>query len=150
MSCNRPHEREILRWARTPEGTKVWCRGKKHGSEWSRTLYPLWRKNKFYVVDDEWASLRRAEIDGEQLECFDEKDNMWHDGSLSYWAMDHDTPRDWRVKPKRAYEWKWIIRSKNGDFRLSVDYYRSKAEVEEKMCESEVFCKYEPSKREVK
>jgi len=150
MKCSRVHKEEIFRWARTPEGTKVWSRDEEDGSEWTLTSRPLWRRNKIYVVDDEWSHLRKAEIDGKQLECLDEDGSKWCDGSLSYWILDQDSPRNWRIKPDKIYEWRWVVRDKNGDFRLSSKYYKTKSEVEENMYKVEVVCKYEPSMRVTK
>ena len=54
----RAHKHEIIRFANTAAGTKVWVR---RGSDtWTKSSHPLWRKLFTYIVDDEYAELRMA------------------------------------------------------------------------------------------
>ena len=59
------HEKEIIRWAECPEGTKVWYR--KRGHEWKETIGPLWHTDHEYIIADKYAEIRKAEKDGETI-----------------------------------------------------------------------------------
>ena len=60
------HEKEIQRWATCPDGTKVWW--KDNLRDWLLTVNASWNKKYNYIVDDEYAELRKAEADGKSIE----------------------------------------------------------------------------------
>ena len=55
---------EIIRWANAPKDTKVWH--KYDG--WTRYANPSWGLRGEFVVDDDWAEVRKAKIDGKKIE----------------------------------------------------------------------------------
>ncbi len=59
---------EIIRFANSPVGTKIWV--KEMGS-WNLVDYARWFEDEddiVYIVDDEFANLRKLEIDGKILQ----------------------------------------------------------------------------------
>ena len=58
----KKHAEEIITWANSPEGTKVWCR-RKHEKGWLLMQSPSWNKDNDYVVDNEKTIERMAEIE---------------------------------------------------------------------------------------
>ena len=68
----RKHTDEIIRYANSEEGTGVWYKEIAGASKWRLIGYSSWRDNCSYVVDDEWAHLRKALIDGKTLQTSDE------------------------------------------------------------------------------
>ena len=61
----RKHRNEMIRFANTEKGTEVWFKHKSRG-EWEKEYYPYWIDDTFYVVDDEYAELRKESIDSER------------------------------------------------------------------------------------
>jgi len=59
------HEKEIIRWAKCPEGTEVWY--KKKCGKWNLIDGPSWSAMVSYIVNDEYAEIRKAERDGETI-----------------------------------------------------------------------------------
>ena len=54
------HKHEIIRWANSPDGTKVWV--KKEGY-WEKTNIPNWNSSMYtFIVDDKQAEVRKAQI----------------------------------------------------------------------------------------
>jgi PAS domain-containing protein len=58
-------EREIKYWAEHPDGTGV--RHKTADGKWHRHGTVHWLENITYIVDDEWAELRKAQADGKDI-----------------------------------------------------------------------------------
>lgn len=94
----KKHINEMERWAKAPDGTRMWF---KDGDDldWDTTLMPFWAESCIYIVDDEWAELRKAQADGKQLQVYQ---NMvkWVDDKLSYSDLETSTPEHWRIKPE--------------------------------------------------
>lgn len=107
----RRHKDEIFRWLNSPDDTKVWI-NKNQGRGWylyaSKTIN-CWYDEHSYIVDDEWAELRKAQADCKQLE-FNITGNEWICKTL---MITEDTKIEniskWRIKPEEPiYEWQWI------------------------------------------
>ena len=67
------HKKEIIRWASSHNNTQVWYKFKQpiagNDDKWYLTTYcPSWRSDCHYVVDDEWAEIRKAVIDGKTIQ----------------------------------------------------------------------------------
>ncbi len=66
------HEKEIQRWATCPDGTKVWW--KDNLRDWLLTANASWNKRDNYIVDDEYAELRKKICDlYSQLAVYNDK-----------------------------------------------------------------------------
>ena len=94
----RKHGEEMKRWAEAPDRTKVWHKMKAADS-WALDGAPAWLHDILYIVDDEWAELRKAQIDGKQLQI--KLDGEWVDADLSDgYLPEVVTPDRWRIKPE--------------------------------------------------
>ena len=89
------HAKEIKRWASCPDGTKVWYKNTSTKKTWHLNDW-YWNGTGTYIVDDEYAELRKAHADGKKIEVVthigwvDAKINPeWKDKASSY-----------RIKPK--------------------------------------------------
>lgn len=60
----KKHADEIIAWANSPEGTKVWCR-RKSEKRWIQMLTPSWYPENDYVVDGPRAK--------EQMQAIEER-----------------------------------------------------------------------------
>ena len=97
----RKHIDEMRRWADAPDGTKVWSKYSKNDSWIINNDPPFWPICD-YVVDDEWAELRKAEIDGHHLQL-KTQDGRWVWRELYSMYMETTTPDRWRIAPKAAF-----------------------------------------------
>ena len=94
------HKKEIKRWANSPDGTKVWVKiDTKQG--WVPLVSPSFIKENVYIVDDEYATMRKAFMDGVTIQ-YNNCDNHWRD-----LILDSDVPVAWgypvenyRIKPE--------------------------------------------------
>jgi len=105
------HKDEIIRWAKCPDGTKVWRKDKLDG-EWQNFKAFEWRPDHIYIIDDEWAELRKAQIDGKQLQVKSKYECKWIDVELSSYDINHSDPKYWRIKSEPVYEYQWIPKDK--------------------------------------
>ena len=94
----RKWHKEIKRWAESPDGTKVWGKCSKDGKWYTHDNPPFWPICD-YIVDDQWAELRKAQIDGRQLQMKNAKGD-WYDARLGYDVLDYTSPESWRIKPE--------------------------------------------------
>ena len=111
--------KEIERWAKAPNGTKVWNR-KKNDHTWY-IAEPLWAEYHIYVIGDEWAELRMAQIDGKQLQFYCSDENRWCDQPLEEIHFKCSTPSEWRIKPE--IEFPVYRREKKQGFIVRFDDY---------------------------
>ena len=149
-------EDEICYWSKHKDGTKVW--GKMKSGKWVILDQLFWTGFSGYIVDDEWAELRKAQEDGEQLQFTNGVDE-WIDSelTLSYIRKQHSNEvQKWRVKPKKpSYEWQWHCRDSENHFRLTEKHYKTQEEAFNELsactnAEIERCFRYLPSVREVK
>ncbi len=103
------HRKEIEHWAKQPDGTKVWHKYTNEDKLWELEEFTYWEKDEIYIVDDEWAELRKAQIDGATLQ-FKNDNRDWVSINDDWWNnwfySDHKvySPKDFRIKPKEWYE----------------------------------------------
>ena len=100
------YEKEIRYWASKPDGTEVFVRAI---DGWASTTCPTWYPSMKFVVDDEWAELRKANADGATIQAWDVE--VWKDLASDWWKHgfyreieEGRTTDDFRVKPKPWYE----------------------------------------------
>ena len=102
MSSN-PHRNEIIRWAKSPVNTEVWTRAKNCSSDldkvWHLLSAPQWVKDNYYVVDDMYATLRKAFFDGETIEYL-YANGIWRETSNLDWCQPLEK---YRIKPEFNY-----------------------------------------------
>lgn len=60
------HEKEMIKWAKSPDNTAVWY-NTKTADGWERIFAPGWHSEYVYVIDDEYANLRKAGSDGKEI-----------------------------------------------------------------------------------
>jgi len=111
------HEKEVKYWADHPDGTLVW--EKEPDRDWERREHPRWFDDCIYIVDDEWAELRKAQADGKQLQAF--TGNEWVDKTLDLDIMRIlYIPMAWRIKTDKIKKYKWA-------YTCNCDIYITKA-----------------------
>ena len=153
------HKHEIKYWAEHPDKTKVWFKSKKR-DKWLIDELCGWYSEFIYIVDDEWAELRKAQVDGKQLEYYigyrKEEINdevYWVNSALSRYDMENTLPEHWRIKPEKEpiYEYQWICKTHLGKYFIPNSYFVKKEAVEGYICDNYTVVEpYEPSKRERK
>lgn len=115
--------KEIERWAKATDGVKVWCRNEK-GTEWTLKDNVIFNNDMIYVVDDEWAELRKAQIDGKQLQLLQISTNArLEDAKLDDEFMAFTDPKDWSIRPE--IEFPVYIREKIQGFIVRFDDYET-------------------------
>ena len=128
----RRHKDEIIRWLNSAEGRRVWI-NKNQGRGWYLHIpstINCWYDEHSYIVDDEWAELRKAQADGKQLE-FNINGVEWICKTL---MITEDTKIEnvnkWRIKPDiPEYEWQWIYQDATTlRFVLTETYHTKKPE----------------------
>ena len=83
------HKEEIIRWANCPDDTGVWTRNINAKKEWIKLSIPFWSNNRVYVVDDEYAELRKAQADGESILFNGNRYNdLDFDSPLEYYSIE--------------------------------------------------------------
>lgn len=74
------HQRvEIERWAKTKDGVRVWRKCRSGG--WTLEAYPKWKPDETYIVNDEYASIRKSAVDGATVQT---RVSFMSDTSVSY------------------------------------------------------------------
>ena len=141
----RKWKSEIIRWAKAPEGTKVWCHEKGNVKDWELLCCsPEWHPNKKYIVDDEWSELRKAQINGKQLQCLDWKVDGYSNETLDTHSMTLTNVEDWRIRPEPVYEWQYVYEVSVGINKYGLTEHRTD---EEASGQSGKYSKFEDSKR---
>ena len=140
----RKHRDEIIRWAKSPAGTNVWLK-KSTADVWYDSIIPTWGDNVEYVLDDEWADIRKAFIDGETIQYYNKELGIWSDTlNRDASAFAGRRVEMYRIKPKPVYEWQcYFRRCITEPFTLTEEYF-----TEEEMKRHPIYRKYEDSKKE--
>ena len=145
------HKDEIKYWADHPNCTDVWAKGFNE-QDWE--LLEHYKVNwscvvcKF-IVDDEWAELRKAQANGEQLQ-FKHFNGEWVDCFLDYNKMTIG-PKNWRIKPKEfVYGYQYVIQYSDGTFDMTDHEEKEPVCRDDSSVQWKVVERYEPSKRERK
>ena len=122
------HKDEITRWANSAESTNVWY--KSRDGNWYLLDRPAWINKVAYIVDDEWAELRKAQADGKQLEVI--IGSTWISETLLIGHESVSGTNVWRIKSKEVYEWQWIIQDvSSGKYDITNGSY-TKEEAEDR------------------
>ena len=92
------HSDEIHRLADAPQGTKIWYRAKLNGT-WVLSNNYNWQEGCFYIINDEWAEIRKAMIDSKVIEISNKK--IWSNSlnSVTDMGLDGISIKDYRIKP---------------------------------------------------
>ena len=121
------HEEEIKLWAESPEHTKVWTR--QHKKSWTLTSVLSWSPDNEYIVDNEFADLRKQQRDGEIIQ-FNPKLTMhdrWDD-VVDLLVKPSHSLKHYRIKKKVA-SWQWLYEVTPGEcgfsqrWQLTQDLY---------------------------
>lgn len=101
----------MKKWGESPEGTKIWMKC-CDDCEWGLNNHFNFEPDCVYVIDNEWAELLKAQIDGKQLQFnmrhpddTDEED-LWIDKELKFigeQGIGCGIPARWRVKPEAEF-----------------------------------------------
>ncbi len=134
------HELEMVRWAQSKEGTRVWYRD-KHASRWSMSpiCTPSFHPSAQYVVDDEYAEIRKAFLDGKTIQVKTEvcdwrtvsKTESVHRFDGVNEESDFYYSEKYRIAPKEVYKYQMLYKMhKNGTYILTDSFYESEAAFE--------------------
>jgi len=104
--------REIIDWFYTqPNGAKVWC--KENNNTWFLTDDPKWFVHNKYVINDEYAELRKAIAEGKTIQHLEEV--------ISPYGV---------VQDRSGIKEKWVdtVLSPNFTLKIDIKKYRVKPE----------------------
>ncbi len=105
------YSKEIKRWADSPDGTKVWKKFNNLDKEWLIAHNPFSESDTIYIVDDGYAKLRKAQIDGKAIEYYHH--HIWVEALTDAWNIATDISK-YRIKPDEPiYYYKWETCIKN-------------------------------------
>jgi len=118
-------------------------------NRWETVSKFSWDKDTFYVVDDEYAKIRKQFIDDRtKIEYRQDETKKWRTTECidieSFTCILYNKPRCYRIKPEEpVYEWQYAtIIGVNGTWYLSS--YKTDEEIKE---QTGNWVKFEPSKR---
>ena len=134
------HKDEICRWANCPDGTKVWIKDEE--TEWYLGK-PIWFAHRKYIVNDAWAEIRKAFVDGKTIEYKDRE--CWIESiyeNVHNFNLSNLDIENYRIKPETIHEWQWYQESE-GVFYLSHTFHTNT----DGFPKDETWHKFEPSKR---
>ena len=85
------HEKEIIRFAKSKEHTRVWVFGADYG-KWELTANPRWVEERTYIVDDIHAELRKLQIDkpDTKFEVYSNLTHKWVSDSSPSWHVSNE------------------------------------------------------------
>jgi len=92
------HKKAIVWLYKQPKGTKIWFK-RDENSEWKLVRYPTWNENYKYVINDEYAELRKAVANGKTIQYFNAADNIWIDKKIKNPNIDFNSEIKYRIKP---------------------------------------------------
>ena len=142
------HQKEIIRWANSPDGTRVWCKEQYTNHQWILTNNAKWFTTQIYIVNDEYAKLRKAQTDGKIIQTSDELTAggvQWSD-IPNFFPMYKYPVDTFRIKPDEPiYYYQWEILSSDKQRIITSHHITDEyAEIEYK---HEGWRKIESSKR---
>ena len=97
----RIHEKEMIRFAKNPDRTRVWWRAVE-SRQWSASYNPSWEKGYLYITDDKWAEIRKGDADGIIIQFRNQYNGKWQatiEEIIDYDRDDVDVDA-YRLKPK--------------------------------------------------
>jgi hypothetical protein len=124
---NRIHKEEMIRFANSPDGTLVWCKLPTN-TLWCTRDAPIWDKDLVYIIDDEYATLRKQFIDDPtQLQWFDKISKEWETSTLTdldIFTRQLHVGYIYRIKPKTVTKWRWVMYiTTQNDYYVTIDWY---------------------------
>ncbi len=119
----------------------------KKNDEWT-VLYtdPKWLKDGIYIVDDEYAEIRKSFYDGKTIQYYEESSGRWFVAASPSWTLPVD---EYRIKPEKpVYEYQWYYIDSVTNVFLTSGHYVDIEETEKETKILNVDWKpFEPSKR---
>lgn len=88
-----PHKDEIVKWANGNYNVGVWWKPKNSSAKWSLKHFSIaWAKEADYIIDDEWATIRKFAIDNGYIYFKGTKfiANIAWDGDITDYATELD------------------------------------------------------------
>ena len=94
----RVREQEMIRFAKSEEGTEVWYRYKT-STNWDTILKPAWNKPCIYIIDNEYAELRKKSADtGRPIQMYNPISLEWETPTFE---LDFSAPiESYRLEPE--------------------------------------------------
>ena len=100
----RKHEDEMVRFAQSPEGTKVWFRAIE-SRKWVSSYSPSWSNGYIYIVDDEWSKIAKQCIDDpSKVECHIGAEGWVTTTFYTLRRLRQQNVKKYRIKPKEEEE----------------------------------------------
>ena len=99
----RKHKKEMIRFIESEYGTEVWYKN-NNSTKWRKSQVPRWDKDTTYIVDDEYATLRKESIDTKMpIQVYNKELSEWQtpnfdlefDGNIKNYRLkpdDHSYP----------------------------------------------------------
>ena len=116
---------EMCYLSKHKDWTKVWYKSGFTDNKWELKEKVYWDGFGTYIVDDEWAELRKAQADGKQIQRNNICD-IWVDcnGECKFNENIFNSIINYRIKPKEPiYEWQWIHQYINKSWDITSEYY---------------------------
>jgi hypothetical protein len=102
--------KEIQRWSTAPT-MDVWLKPRQDSGKWILVDKPIsWTSDGIYILDDEYAEVRKAYYDGKVIQKFENND--WIDCVFEP-QWDTSPPENFRVKRDTEIVYQWIIQVNN-------------------------------------
>ena len=138
------------RLADAPHGTKVWV--KRSTGSWETQQSVGWFDNFTYVIDDGWAEIRKAMVDGKIVEFYNGCNYNDTQFSIDEIGTTGHTLSSYRIKPDVVepvyyYQYEKISDSNNGCISIS-DYMTDNFAIANCFTSVDGWFKIESSKRE--
>jgi len=120
----KQHKEEMIRFAKSEYGTAVWLRP-KISTNWRTLLKPTWNENYIYVVDDEYAELRKKSIDEDRpIQMYNTISSKWEtptfeldfNAPIESYRLEHKEDHNY-VEPIYYYRWERL--SSKGEILMS-------------------------------
>ena len=131
--------KEIQRWSKDPT-MDTWLKPRRDNAKWILVDKPIsWTSDGIYIVDDEYAEVRKAYYDGKTIQRF--MYGEWKDCTLEP-QWDAALPGNFRIKLlKDEVVYQWIIQVDNPkEFGFTDEFFltglMSEDEVKEKYKDS--------------
>ena len=116
----RPHKEEMIRFAKSEDGTLVWFR-RKSCTSCDTISSPAWHKDSIYILHNKYAVLRKESADtGRPIQ-------VYNYSSLKWETPTHELQFDvdlafYRLEPKEDHD--YIEPKEDHDYIEPIAYYR--------------------------
>ena len=151
----RKHKEEIIRWANSPRSTRVWYRGIRF--HWYPLANPTWSEASHYIVDDEFAEIRKQFIDDySKIQTVIEgvwekvKSHIYHNSLENFTKMLEANPTKYRIEPTTETRWQWLCKDDENNYKVTTSRYKTIEEAQEARVTDrwKIIRKIEESKKE--